>query len=178
MWVSFIILWEKVGCVMARTPPRTDDRLEKVEEITISFETFKKALKRNYLGERHRRDRSYVLRLYPPFEAEMEAEYYESEQGRHYDSNWNEKPFHIPPELLILEGTERGFRGICEWPTEANTRHALSEEEIEEDGGIEKAVEIGREVFWDEVKHDLPETFNLGRVHGVGNYTVELNWEE
>jgi len=158
--------------------PQTDTRLEKVETVTISFETFKKALKRNYLGERHRRDRSYVLRLYPPFEAEMEAEYYESEQGRHYDSNWNEKPFHIAPELLILEGTERGFRGICEWPTEANTRDALTEREIEEDGGIEEAVEIGREIFWDEVKHDLPETFNLGRVRGVGNYTVELNWEE
>jgi len=97
--------------------PQTDTRLEKVETVTISFETFKKALKRNYLG-------------------------------------------------------------ICEWPTEANTRDALSEEEIEEDGGIEEAVEIGREIFWDEVKHDLPETFNLGRVQGVGNYTVELNWEE
>lgn len=164
---------------MAREmPPQTDPRLETVETITIPFETFKKALKRNYLGESTRHDRNYVLRLYPPFEAEMEAEYYESEQGRHYDNNWDEKPFHIQPELLIMEGTERGFRGICEWPTEANTRHALTEEEIEEEGGIEEAVETGRDIFWDEVKYDLPETFNLGCVQGVKEYTVELNWEE
>lgn len=173
-------MWVFVGSVMRDTAhdPQTDTRLEKVETVTISFETFKKALKRNYLGESNRHDRSYVLRLYPSFEADMEAEYYESEQGRHYDNNWDEKPFHIPPELIILEGTDRGFRGIVEWPTEANTRNALTEEEIEEDGGIEEAVEIGREIFWDELEHDLPETFNLGCVQGVGNYTVEINWEE
>ena len=174
-------MWVFVGSVMREIThdPQTDTRLEKVETVTISFETFKKALKRNYLGERHRSDRSYVLRLYPPFEAGMEAEYYESEQGRHYNNEWNEKPLHISPELLILEGTDRGFRGIYEWPTEANTRNALTEEKIEEAGGIEEAVEIEREIFWDEVKHSLPETFDLGKVQpATGNYTVDLNWEE
>lgn len=155
-----------------------DTRLEKVETVTISFETFKKALKRNYLGERHRNDRSYVLRLYPPFEAEMEAEYYESEQGRHYDSNWDEKPFHIPPELIILEGTERGFRGIVDAPEEWQIHQALSEEQIEEEGGIEAAMDEAWEIFWDDVEYNLPETFDLGRVQGIGDHTVELNWVE
>lgn len=158
--------------------PQTDPRLEKIETVTISFETFKKALKRNYLDEPDRWGRNYVLRLYPPFEAEMEAEYYESEQGRHYDNNWDEKPFHIPPELIILEGTERGFRDIVEAPEEWQVRQALTEEQIEEEGGIDAAMDGAWEIFWDDVEYSLPETFNLGCVHGVGSHTVELNWEE
>lgn len=39
----------------------------------------------------------------------MEAEYYESEQGRHYDNNWNEKPFHIIPEPAY----HRKLRTLC-----------------------------------------------------------------
>jgi len=154
-----------------------DERLEKVEQITINFETFKKALARNYLGESNTADRSCVLRLYPSFEPEMEAEYYESMQGRHYDNNWNEKPFHIQPELLILEGDRGNFRDIVNYPEEWEVRQALTKEEIEEEGGIEEAMEVGKEMFWEELKTILPETFDLGRVHGFGSYPVEINWE-
>jgi len=153
-----------------------DERLEKVEQITINFETFKKALARNYLGESNKRDRSYVLRLYPPFESEMEAEYYESMQGRHYDNNWNEKPFHTRPELLIVEGDGGNFRDIVNYPEEWEVRQALTNEQIEEEGGIEEAMEVGKEMFWEELKTILPETFDLGRVRGLGSYPVEINW--
>jgi hypothetical protein len=159
------------------TPPRTDDRLEKVERVTIPFETFTKALRRNYLGEPRRHDRSYVLRLYPPFEADMTAEYYESEQGRHYDNNWTEKPVHVAPELLILESPGDGFRSIVNWPTEASVRSALSDEEIADEGGIDESLAVGRELFWDELKTVLPETFDLGAVRpGPESYPVELIW--
>ncbi|MFD1527312.1 hypothetical protein [Halolamina salina] len=156
-----------------------DDRLAKVEKITISFETFKKALKRNFLDEPDRWGRSYVLRLYPPFEAEMEAEYYESEQGVHYNDEWNEKPIHISPETIMLEETDFfSTYGGVEWPTEANTRSEFSEEEIEEGGGIEKFVEEGRRIFWEELKHSLPEEFDIGRVSHYAPHTVELEWED
>jgi hypothetical protein len=154
----------------------TDERLEAVERITIPFGVFKKALRRNYLGEPRRHDRSYVLRLYPEYTAEMEVEYYESEQGRHYDSNWSAKPFHIPPELIILESPGDGLRSVVNWPTEASVRSALSDEEISEEGGIDESVRIAREIFWDELKFILPDTFDLARVHGFGSYPVELNW--
>ena len=153
-----------------------DERLEKVEQITIDFEIFKKALARNYLGESNTTDRSYVLRLYPEFKQEMEVEYYESFQGRHYDNNWNEKPFHIPPELLILEGDGGNFYDIVNYPEEWHIRQTLSGEEIEEEGGIEECMKVSKEMFWDELKTILPETFNLGNVHGVGSYEVEINW--
>jgi len=52
---------------------QVDSRLEKVETVEINFETFKKALSRNYLGERDSHDRSYVLRLYPEFQSVMES---------------------------------------------------------------------------------------------------------
>jgi len=155
----------------------TDERLEKVDEVTIEFETFKKALKRNYLSEPDRWGRSYVLRLYPPFESEMEAEYYESEQGVHYDSNWNEKPFHIPPELIVLEGVNNGFNGLVNWPTEYSVRNHLTDEEIEEEGGIEESLSIGREIFWDELEASLPDTFNLGCVNGYSIHKAKLNWK-
>ena len=161
---------------MTQTPPQIDERLEKVETVQIDFETFKKALKRNYLGESHRHDRSFVLRLYPPFEAEMEAEYYESEQGRHYDNNWSEKPFHIQPELLILESPGEGFRSIVNYSTEASIRDALTEEQIAEEGGIEASLEIGREIFWGELETILPDRFDLGAVHGLRPYEVDVEW--
>jgi hypothetical protein len=154
-----------------------DSRLEKVEEITINFSTFKKALKRNYLEGTNHHDRSFVLRLYPPFEAEMKAEYYESMQGRHYDNNWEEKPFHIRPELLILEGNNGSFRNIVNYPEEWQVRQALSKEEIEEEGGIEESMAIGEEMFWDELKTILPSEFDLGVVSGFSNYPVNINWE-
>lgn len=158
-------------------PPNKDPRLEKVDTIVIDFEVFKKALSRNYLGESNTTDRSYVLRLYPPFESEMEAEYYESFQGRHYDNNWDEKPFHISPELLILEGSSSGFRNIVNWPEEWEIKQNLSEEEIEEEGGIEKAMQVGKDMFWGELQTILPDTFNLENVHGVGSYTVDIEWK-
>ena len=154
-----------------------DERLEKVEQITINFETFKKALARNYLGESNKTDRSFVLRLYPSFKSEMEVEYYESVQGRHYNSEWNEKPFHIPPELLVLEGDGGNFRDIVNYPEEWEVRQALTEEQIEEEGGIEEAMQVGKEMFWEELKTILPEAFDLGRVHGLGGYPVDINWE-
>lgn len=156
--------------------PRTDSRLEKVETVRIPFDQFKKALARNYLGESNRHDRSFVLRLYPPFEATMTAEYYESEQGRHYNNEWNEKPFHINPELLILEGDGGSFRNIVNYPDEYEVRNALTEEQIEEEGGIEEAMKIGKEMFWDELRTILPETFDLGRVHDLDSYPVEIEW--
>lgn len=156
------------------TPPQVDKRLEKVEQVTIDFETFKKAFKYNYLGESNRHDRSYVLRLYPPFEAEMEAEYYESFQGQHYNNEWDEKPFHLTPELLILEGYDGVFNEG--WPTEQTTRNHLTEDEIEDSGGIETAIQEGREIFWNEVKYYLPDEFDLGHQHGLRGYTVDIKW--
>jgi hypothetical protein len=156
-----------------------DERLEKVEQITINWETFKKALKRNYLDpdyEYERQDRTFVLRLYPPFEAQMEVEYYESRQGRHYNNEWEEKPFHIRPEIILLEVCDINRLRWNEYPTETNTRHALSGEVVEEND-IEELVQEGREVFWSDLRYSLPNTFNLGRVHGFGSYPVEINWE-
>lgn len=157
-----------------------DERLEKVEQITIDWEVFKKTLKRNYLSNDYykmRQDRSFVLRLYPPFEAEMEVEYYESMQGRHYDSNWDEKPFHINPELIILAGTNEIFGStIPDYPTENQLKNTLSEEDIEDEGGIEESLKISRGIFWDEVKHILPDSFDLGSCHGAGSYKVDINW--
>jgi len=154
-----------------------DERLEKVEQITIDFEVFKKTLARNYLGEKPSNwGVTYVLRLFPPFKEEMEVEYFPSENGVHYDSNWNEKPFHIPPELLILEGNGGNFYDIVNYPEEWQIRQTLSGEEIEEEGGIEKCMENTKEMFWDELKTILPKTFNLGNVHGIGSYEVEINW--
>ncbi len=157
--------------------PRTDERLEKVETVRIPFDQFKKALKYNYLGESNRHDRSFVLRLYPPFEATMTAEYYESEQGVHYDSNWNEKPFHIRPELLILEGDGGSFRSIVNYPEEWQVRNALTDEQIEEEGGIEEALQVGKEMFWEELRTILPETFDLSMASGrPTHYVVDVEW--
>jgi len=156
--------------------PRTDSRLEKVETVRIPFDQFKKALARNYLGESNRHDRSFVLRLYPPFEATMTAEYYESEQGRHYNNEWDEKPFHINPELLILEGGGGSFRDIVNYPEEYEVRNALTDEQIEAEGGIDEAMKVSKEMFWDELRTILPETFNLGVVQGHMTYSVDVEW--
>jgi len=108
----------------------------------------------------------------------MEVEYYESEQGRHYNSDWNEKPVHVKPELLILEGGNGGFRSIVDYPTENSVRNALSEEEIAEEGGIEESLKIGREMFWDELKTVLPDSFNLGYALSTphNKYDVDIVW--
>jgi len=143
-----------------------DKRLEKVETVVINFDTFKKALSRNYLGERNNHDRSYVLRLYPPFEAEMRAEYYESVQGRHYDSNWDEKPLHIQPELLILEGNNGNFRDIVKYPEEWQIQQNLTE-----------VMSKSKEMYWDEIKTIIPKTFNLGCINMSGSYPIAINWE-
>jgi len=155
-----------------------DERLEKVEQITINWETFKKALKRNYLNNNYH-DRIFVLRLYPPFESEMEAEYYESMQGQHYDDNWNETPYHIKPEIILLEGTDgrtRPFNWI-QWPTKATVKDNLTENEIEEIGGIEEALKESREIYWDEMKSFLPDTFDISVSAGIPiGYEVDINW--
>lgn len=148
-----------------------DSRLEKVEAVTIPFEEFQKALKRNYLDERTAMNnrQSHVLRLYPPFNPEMEVEYYVSKQGRHYNSDWNEKPFHITPELIVYDELGK----VCEWPTRANTREFVPEGDEE---SLERAVEEGRNIFWSDLERILPETFDLNAGHPGPSYTVDLEW--
>lgn len=159
---------------------QTDERLEKMETIRIPFEAYRKALKRNYLDEPDRWGRNYVVRLYPPFEATMEAHYYESERGVHYDNNWDLKPIHIQPEWILHDADIYIGRTMVEWPTEVNTREELTEEEIAECGGIDEAVAEGRGLFWDELKHALPETINTRVLPGVDPMhrgTLRIEWE-
>jgi len=158
-----------------------DSRLDKVEQITIDFEAFKKALTRNYLEPAKtmfEQNHSFVLRLISPFEAEMEVEYYESEQGRHYNNEWNKKPHHIKPELILLEGTEAGtnpFKWI-QYPTEQTERDCLTEQEIKEMGGIDECIKASRQIYWDEIKSFLPDTFELGISTGYHSKEVKINW--
>lgn len=161
--------------------PQNDERLEQIEQITIDFEVFKKALRRNYLEEPDRWGRTFVLRLYPPFESEMEAEYYESEQGRHYNNEWDEKPFHIRPELLILESPENegNFFNNHRWPTVVNQKRLIEQDfpDVElTEKNVEVFLEEGREWYWNEMKSILSEQFNLGGCVSHGDYPVEINW--
>jgi hypothetical protein len=158
-----------------------DQRLDKVEQITIDFEVYKKAVTRNYLEPAKtmfEQNHSFVLRLMPPFEAEMVAQYYESEQGRHYNNEWNEKPHHIKPELILLEGTEADtnpFKWI-EYPTERTQREHLTEQEIEDEGGIEECLKQSREIYWSEIAGFLLDTFVLGTSVGDHVKEVQINW--
>lgn len=157
-----------------------DERLEKVEEITIEWATFKKALERNYLSDDYygqRQDRTFVLRLYPPFEKEMKVEYYESMQGRRYNNEWKEKPYHIRPELILLEGTEKGTRPFkwVSWPTQTWAESFKTDENVHET--VEEIIEIEKEFFWNEMKSFLPETYELGLSNSIPeNKEVKINW--
>ena len=159
--------------------PQLDSRLEAVDTIRIDWEAFKKALKRNYFSDAYygqRQDRNFVLRLYPSFETTMDAEYYESVYGRHYDSQWDEKPFHMQPELFLLEASDTwGLRHV-EWPTERSVKDHCSPKEIEEEGGIEESLSTARDIFWDEVKYSLPDEIDLGIfTHGPGT-VANIEW--
>lgn len=158
---------------------RTDERLEKVEQITIDFQEFKKALKRNYLSNDYysqRHNRSFVLRLYPSFEAEMRAEYYESQHGTRYDNNWSEKPYHIKPEIILLEGCDKNPFKSVQWPTKSNLKNNILDEDLE-DLDLDEELERSREFFWNEIKSFLPEKFNLAKCnHSLSGYAVKINW--
>lgn len=154
-----------------------NNKLQKVEQITIDWEVFKKALRRNYLEEdstMFEHSHSFVLRLYPPFESEMEAEYHESEQGTHYMPDWNEKPHHINPETILLEGCDSNPFRYSEWPTRTNTKHNLPEDVIE-NNDIDELVEEAREIFWSDLKGKLPEKYTLGFLPESSS-EVEINW--
>jgi hypothetical protein len=139
-----------------------DDRIEQIGTIEIAFETFKKALKRDYLSDRHQNDgRKHRIRISPPFDETVEAKYFESEQGTHYPPDMSPKPIHIRPSMIFAEDMDTQW--IPEYPTRANTRDALSEDEIEGIGGLDAAVEEGREIFWNDLKAELPETITLGQ---------------
>lgn len=164
------------------TDPMTDDRLEAVGTIRIEWETFRDTLWRNYLDENlAMNSNSYVLRLSPPFEAEMEADKHVSQKGNFYPPEMSPKPIHIRPERIIQEGLDRGFNapGLVEWPTRSNTSDALTEDELEDyEGGLDAAVEEAREVFWGELKHSRPTEIDLGRLvqsHG-GSHVVAIEW--
>jgi len=153
-----------------------DDRLEVVETITIAWDDFKRALKRDYLTDGTDRSRQNVLRLSPPFEGEMDATYFESEQGTYYSPEMDPKPVHIRPHTIIQEGRDRGFRDLINWPTKATTRNALREEEIEDAGGIDAALAESREIFWNELRHSLPDSFRYHTTAGRA-YELSIEWE-
>lgn len=152
----------------------TDDRLEAAETITIEWDDFKRALKRDYLTDGTDRSRHNVLRLSPPFEAEMTATYFESEQGTYYPPEMDPKPVHIRPHTIIQEGRDRGFRGLITWPTRHNATDALTDAEVEEAGGVDAVIEQSREIYWEELRHNLPDSF---RYHATPDHVYEINIE-
>jgi len=157
-----------------------DSRLKAVGTVRIDWEAFKKALKRNYFSDEYygqRQDRSFVLRLYPPFETTMNAQYYESMQGRHYNDEWDNKPFHMQPELFLVEASDAWQTHHVEWPTERSVRNHCTPKEIEAEGGIEESLSIARDIFWDEVRYALPDQIDLGIfTHGPSGDVVDIEW--
>jgi hypothetical protein len=79
---------------------RDDNRLNKIETIHVTRDAIDRVISARE-DDDLRDERTPVLRLYPPFEAEMEVEYHESVTGRHYNSDWDEKPIHIPPNVVM-----------------------------------------------------------------------------
>jgi len=157
------------------TDELADDRLEAVETITIDWAEFKKALKLDYLAPINR-SRHNVLRLTPPFETEMTATYYESQQGTYYPPEMDPKPLHIRPHAIIQEGRDRGFRDLINWPTKASVRDVLREEEIQDSGGIEAALDESRAIYWEELRHSLPDSFRYHTTAGRA-YELSIEWE-
>lgn len=159
--------------------PKEDERIAAIETITIPFETFKKALRRNYLDEETADDsRDYRLRIAGPFEAEMDVEYYETESGSRYASDVDPKPLHIHPEQLVFQGIDGGFREIREWPTRATIKEKLAEGEIEAAGDPVAALEAAREEFWADLRARLPEEIDLGFIHGYQSDPVAIEWAD
>lgn len=153
----------------------SDARLETVDEITIDWSDYKKALRRDYLTDGTDRSRRNVLRLSAPFEAEMDATYFESEQGTRYAPEVDPKPVHIRPHTIIEDGRDRGFRDLITWPTRHNATDALTDAEVEEAGGVDAVVEQSRDIYWDELRHSLPDSFRYHTVAGRA-YEIDINW--
>jgi len=159
-----------------------DERLQKIEQVTIKFDEFKDALRRNYLDPSTalNGNRTYVLRLYPPFEPCMEAEYHESEQGRHYSNDWDEKPFHIRPELIILDiDDDRSvFFNKHAWPTYTQQKRSIEDDPTVEatEERVEEALDYARDWFWTELKAILPSEIDLGCMGSYNLYEVDVEW--
>lgn len=154
-----------------------DERVAGVETVRIHWEDFKTALRNDHLTDTDRQRGGHtVLRLRAPFDGTVEAETHFSEQGRHYSRDVDPKPIHVRPHFIVEDGRDDGWRFIGDYPTESTTRHALREEEIEEAGGIEAVVEESRELWWDELRHSLPDSFNLGAVVSPEHKRVEIEW--
>ena len=155
-----------------------DERVAAVETVRINWSDFKTALRNDYLTDTDKRRGGHTaLRLRAPFEATAEAETHFSESGTRYSREVDPKPIHVRPHHIIESGEDTNWRWIGEYPTATNTRNALTEEQIEDEGGIDAAVEKAREMWWEELQHELPETFDLGQC--VGPYDtkrVEIEW--
>jgi hypothetical protein len=152
----------------------SDDRLDGVETVTVDWESFKKALKRSYLDPSFTdTDFKYRLRLTPPFESEMKAEYDQCRLGSHIRYEDSARPWTFNPQQVI-ESSETGFRGLPRWPTERNVKQALADDKIEDIGGVDKAVAESRELFWNAVRHAMPETIDLIQFSPVETHTVAL----
>lgn len=158
----------------------TDERLAAVETLRIRWDDFKKALRNNWLTDTDRgRGGNTVLRLSPGrkgFRETMTAETYFSEQGVRYDSNWEQEPIHIRPHLILETGLDRGTRGLMEWPEQWHIENNFSEEEIEEMGGIEKALDEEREFWWGELRAQLPTEFDVSSSYPMKSKQVDIEW--
>lgn len=162
---------------MALSESNSDDRLEDIETVRINWTDFKKALRNDYLTDTdEQRGGHSVLRLRPPFKGELEAEYHFSRRGTRYVRGAEPNPIHIRPHLIIQTGRQRGWSNVAEYPTRASVRSTLSEEAIEDAGGIEEAVEESRKLWWEELRHQLPDEFDLGKCIGPSGKRVDIEW--
>lgn len=153
-----------------------DERIATIERLTIPFEAFRTALRRNYLDEAI--DAECRIRISGPFEAEVEAEYYETDGERSEASDSNPMPLYIHPEQLVFQGLDGGFRDVREWPTRSAIEEELSDAAIEDAGGPEAALEAAREEFWDELREKLPAIVDLGTLHGFMPEPVAVEWTD
>lgn len=136
-----------------------------IDTVVVDPDDIIEALRYNGRPGGYQNQRSAVLRITPPFEAEAEASIFYDERGNYYPPEMNTHPIHIDPQVFIGENTVNQPLRYAE--------KERAEEELDDptQEDIEEYIEFAFEVWEDDVRSSLLKETDI-------NDSKRRQWEE
>jgi hypothetical protein len=164
---------QSVGRNVRNAREKLKDPRNLIDTVVVDPDDIIEALRFNGQPPEYTNQRSAVIRISPPFDAESTTSIHYSEEGNYYPPEMSPQPIHINPRVFVGEN-------VINQPNRSDERFRAKDELDEPtDEEIEEFVDMAFEVWESEVRNALLEETDINdseRQHGE-EHVVSVRYE-
>jgi len=147
---------------------------EEIETVVVSADDIVAAIQRN--ARDRDEQRSHVLRISPPFGAEVSASIHVSEDYTYYPPEMDPTPIHLNPDQF--HDAEFGYPE--QWEVHEAAKEVDGVDDIADvsDETLDECWDVQCEVWESEVRHSLKDEIDLNEDRHCSSHVVAVEYEE